>query len=166
MTDTDKKSLYQLLQAEASFMQSGLALIAASRNAENRPSSALVLACRVRDNGKLVTIVVRPSQCAELLRDVRESGAIAFACSQVGTHRSLQIKSGSAKVGAVDASDIGEIVAQTSAFIETVVSFDHLPEAMMRAYAHFDLHDLAVITFSPDQIFTQTPGPGAGVRIA
>lgn len=146
-------------------MQSGLSLIAASRNAANRPSSAVALACRVVDNGQLLRIVVRPSQCPEFLYDIRENAAIAFACSQVDSHRSLQIKSRNAKITAIDSGDIGEVVAQTSAFIETVVSFDHLPEAMLRAYTHFELHDLAAISFSPDEIFTQTPGPGAGARL-
>lgn len=166
MTDSAPPSLPQLIQAEAAFMQSGLSLIAASRNAQNHPSSALVLACRILEQGQQINIVVRPSQCPEFLRDVREQGVVAFACSQVGTHRSLQIKSRRAKVGVIDAGDIGEIVGQTSAFIESVVSFDHIPEAVMRAYTHFELHDLAVISFRPDEIYTQTPGPNAGAKIA
>lgn len=166
MTDAAPNSLYPLLEAETAFMQSGLSLVVASRNAQNRPSSALVLACRVRDKGKLINIIVRPSQCPDLLRDVREYGVIAFGCSQIDTHRSLQIKSRQARVGIVDADDIGAIVAQTSAFIENVVSFDHIPEAVMRSYTHFELHDLAVISFVPEEIFTQTPGPNAGARLA
>ena len=165
MTSCDSHSLSDLLRQEAAFIQSGLALIAGSRSVENRPSSALVLACRVSADGQQLSLVIRPSQCPQFLLDVRETGMVAFACTEVISHRSLQIKGSDAKVVPVSAGDFGEIVAQTSAFVETVVSAEHLSDPMMRAYVHFDLHDLAVVTFTPSEVFNQTPGPVAGVQI-
>lgn len=165
MRPTATQDIAEFLKAETPFMESGLALTAASRNASNRPSTACGLACRVLDNGAQFMVVIRPSQCPNFLSDVREHGVIAVACAQVGSNRSLQIKGRNAKVGAVAAFELGEIVAQTGAFVEAVVSFDHLTDAMMRAYVHFDLQDLAAVKFTPDAIFTQTPGPDAGARI-
>ena len=150
---------------EAEFLMCGLAIGAASRDAANRPSSGRVLALRISPDRRTVTAILVPSRCPELLRDIRASGQIALACCQVGSNRTLQLKGRDARVGAIEPQDFGLIAAQTGRFVEDVMRYDALPEAMVRTYVQCEPHDLAAISFSPYAVFAQTPGPNAGVPL-
>lgn len=152
--------------AEVPFMHSGLAMIVAARDAAMRPASGIALSCRVAPDGRQVSVVVRSSQCETVLRNVRQNGMITFTCTQVGSNRTLQLKGHDARIGAVSGiEDMACIAAQSGAFVESVLRFDHLPEAVMRAYVHCEISDLAVISFTPDAVFSQTPGPNAGAPL-
>ncbi|WP_341676188.1 hypothetical protein [Niveibacterium sp. SC-1] len=151
---------------EVPFLQSGLAMGASSCDAALRPSTGRVLACRISADRRRFTAILCASRCPDLLRDIRATGKLAVISCQVGINRSLQLKGTDAHIGAIEPQDLGLLAAQTSAFAADVVHYDALPEEMIRAYIHFEVHDLVAVSFTPAAVFLQTPGPAAGTLIA
>lgn len=156
----------RLTEDDARFIQSGLSITLGSRSETMQPSIAIGLACRVAPDRRQVSIILRPSQSADLLRDVRQTGLIAVALNQPTTHRTIQLKGSDARVHPIDAASISEVAAQTSAFIEEIVCIGAPPEDMVRAYVQFDLHDIVAISFTLQAVFVSTPGPSAGARLS
>jgi len=156
----------QLTEDDARFVQRGLSITLGSRNEAMLPSIAVGLACRVAADRRQVSIILRPSQSADLLRDVRQTGLIAVALNQPTTHRTIQLKGVDAKVHPIDAGCVAELAAQTSAFVEEIVSVGAPQEEMVRAYVQFELHDVVAVSFSLQAVFVSTPGPAAGTRLS
>lgn len=156
----------RLAEDDARFIQSGQSITLGSCSSTLQPSIAVGLACRVAPDRQQISVMLRPSQSADLLRDVRGSGQIAVTVNQPTTHRTIQLKGHDARVHSIDASCIAEIAAQTSAFAEEIIAIGEPSEDMVRAYVQFELHDVIAISFKLHEVFVSTPGPTAGARLS
>lgn len=163
---SDTANLPRLAEDDARFIQSGQSITLGSCNPALQPSIAVGLACRVAPDRQQISVMLRPSQSADLLRDVRSSGRIAVTVNQPTTHRTIQLKGCDARVHSIDAACIGEVAAQTSAFVEEIIAIGEPPEEMVRAYVQFELHDVIAISFTLQEVFVSTPGPTAGARLS
>ena len=155
----------RLLSAEnLTFIQQGISITAASRDVRLVPSLSRVLSCRVDADGQRLRLALVRSQGLILLRDIAATGAIAAVFSQPSTHRSLQIKGLDACEVAVDAADQDSVRDSQQAFAAEIalLGFD---AAFSTRFYHVAPDDLAVVTFTPAQVFQQTPGPNAGAPL-
>ena len=151
-----------LLDAElVAFMQSGLSIIAASRDAGGAPSVARVHGCRVSADRRQVTIFVARGQAGTLLDDVERCGALAVVFSYPPTHRTIQLKCNSARVRPPAPGETDHVPDYVEAFTAGVLPFGHEPRQMATLFA-FTEGDLVAIDFVPESAFVQTPGPKAG----
>ena len=110
--------------------------------------------------------VIYGSDAAYKAMAAQGSGQIAVTVNQPTTHRTIQLKGHDARVHSIDASCIGEIAAQTSAFVEEIIAIGEPSEDMVRAYVQFELHDVIAISFTLHEVFVSTPGPTAGARLS
>src|SRR5262245_30814926 len=78
----------------AAFIQTGVAIVASSRDARNTPVLMRAFGCRVSPNRQRLTLVFAASQAQPLLDVIRSTGTIAVVFTQPSTHVSLQIKGG------------------------------------------------------------------------
>ena len=145
----------------AAFIQGGVSLVVASRDANNVPTLARALGCRVSPNRQKITFILQGLQAESLIASVRSTGAVAAVFTQPSTHTSLQLKGAEAKSGVVRASDLDVVKRSTEAFIADIVPLGY-SEELMRALLWCDPKDLVSLTFTPVAAFLQTPGPRAG----
>lgn len=147
---------------DETFIQQGISICVASRDVRHVPSISRALACRVNEDGRL-TLILSRSQSAQLIRDLERFAQIAVVFTQPSTHRSLQIKGSDARVASAGPSDRDLVVKTEQAFVAELAKIGFPAESVRPMFACAE-EDLCVVTFTPADIFTQTPGPGAGAR--
>lgn len=145
----------------AAFLQSGIAVHAASVGPGNVAQLARAAGCRIAPDRRSVTVYLVQSQGSELLDQVRASGAIAVVFTKPKSHRTVQLKGGDARVIAPRAEDLADIDRQVGAF-DAELSSIGFPKRFGWVLAGGSPAGLAAITFTPTGAFLQTPGPSAG----
>jgi hypothetical protein len=143
----------------AGFCQRGLSICLASSDRRGEPIAGLGLACR-QDAGRLRILLDRRGH-ERLLRAVAAGAPVAVTFSQPETHRSIQLKAATASPAAFLPTDEPELMRQTAAMREELISVGY-SAAFATIYSAFDRQELAVIVLAPEQAFVQTPGPAAG----
>lgn len=146
------------------FIQKGVSINVASRDVRRVPSLTRALSCRLDDDGGRLRIAVSRSQGRDLLRDIEKSGVIAVVFTEPSTHRTLQIKGIDAGEVTPDAADFESLARTRIAFGAEIgrLGFD---AAFNQRLFHVERDDLAVLAFTPQAVFQQTPGPDAGVLL-
>jgi hypothetical protein len=145
------------------FMQGGVSISVASRDRRFVPSLARSAGCRLSPDHRHVTILLLRSQARQLLRDVADTGAIAVVFSEPSTHRTIQLKGSDARIDTVQPADTAVADGHRTAFADDIIPLGYVRE-LAYAIHGFTPDDLVAVTFTPTDIFQQTPGPGAGVR--
>jgi hypothetical protein len=155
-----------VLDAETSqFLQRRVSIIAASRDAENRPFCARAYGCRAGAGDRTLTVFVQRPQAARLLSDVECNGHIAVVFSRPTTHWALQLKGHDARVGALQPGD-AQLVAEWVGSLVVEVTPLGFTAPFIHAVCATRPDEMAAITFTPSEGFAQTPGPGAGARLS
>jgi hypothetical protein len=154
----------QLDASNADFIQSGLAIDAASFEAGRVPVLARAVACRVAPDRDSVTVFLAASTNRRFLDAVAASGAIAVVFCHPATLQTLQLKGSDAVVAPGSAADEAHVVAAIDAFVDKVVPLG-FAESLARGELHVAPGALRAITFSIAAAFVQTPGPAAGSRM-
>jgi len=147
----------------AAFIQGGVSVIVASRNAELVADVVRGCGCRVSRDRRQVTVLVEPSRAGTLLDDVVANGMVAVVFSQPSTHRTIQLKGSDARIVTVTPADRAVAALHLVAWIEELCSIGYAKEfaGALRGRAE----DLEAIRFTPSAAFQQTPGPGAGQQL-
>jgi hypothetical protein len=154
-----------VLDAEqAAFIQSGVSILVASRDAANVPRHARALGCRVGDDRRKVTVFLAAFQAAGLLAAIRSERVIAVAFNLPSTHRALQLKGGDAVAVPAEPADLACAARYADALVADIGSFGW-SEAFGRTLLWFEPAELTAVTFTPTAAFDQTPGPRAGTRL-
>lgn len=148
----------------AAFIQSGVSVIAASRNGRNETTLTRALGCRVSADRCHVTVFVSATQSGALLADVRANGAVAVVFSQPSTHRTIQLKGTDAAVGELVADD-PHLIADYRRRMVTELRHPGFDEPFTRALLSAVPGDIVAVTFTPSAAFLQTPGPKAGTPL-
>jgi hypothetical protein len=149
----------------AAFMQSGLSIVVASRNADNVPSVARAFACRVAADRRSVTLLLWAPQAGTLLADLRATRAIAAVFSRPSTHRTIQVKGRDAAQAPVADDDRALVAHHTDLLVAGLDPLGFAPR-LIRTYFHCEPDELVAIAFTPSAAFDQTPGPRAGRPLA
>jgi hypothetical protein len=152
-----------LLDAElAAFMQQdGISLTLGSCGADLRPSVGRAAGCKVAPDRGTVHLFVSRVQAAPVLAHVRETGRIAAVFSRPSTHRTLQLKGQDARIEAVAPADLAIVARFRDAFVTELAALGHAEE-LTRTLFSFPDEDLVMLSFTPQEAYSQTPGPNAG----
>jgi hypothetical protein len=154
-----------VLDAEhAAFIQGGVSVVVAARDARLVPRVCRAIGCRVSADRRRVTVYLTAFQAASVLAAIRAEGAIAVAFNQPSTHRAYQLKGADASVVALDRVDVEQARRYVDAFCTDIALLGYAA-AYGRALLWFDPAELTGVAFTPNAAFTQTPGPRAGERI-
>ena len=145
----------------AAFIQTGISIIAASRDDALVPSVARASGCRVSADRRAVSVFLASSQAVQLIADVRRCAKVAVVFSRPSTHRTLQLKADDARVRAATPEDAGIVTRYVDAFGREIGLLGHTDE-QARAMLEIRADDLVAIDFTPSAAFEQTPGPKAG----
>lgn len=160
-----KTGVAALLSADnLAFIQKGISISVASRDVRHVPSLSRALACRVSDDGSRLRLVLARSHSHDLLRDLEKSRAIAVVFTEPSTHRTLQIKGSDATLESPTPVDLAIIASSREAFGADILPLGFSREFTERLFA-IEPADAVVVTFTPQTVFQQTPGPQAGAPL-
>ena len=149
----------------ADFIQCGVAAAISACDAGLRPSMARVVGTRVAEAGQRITVLLCREGNAALLRDAQPGKKLAAVFCLPENERAIQIKGTVLAVEAPHEDDWARIVEHCVHFADQIE-----PKGYERAFSDFyhaaDRDDLLALSFAPEAVFEQTPGPQAGRCVA
>ena len=146
------------------FMQGGISMHAASRDAGNVPNLSRGLAVRVSKDRTRVTVFLLASHSAAMLADFRDNGAIALVVTLPSSHRTVQLKGCDAAIEPLQADDHLLIARTREAFVQELTRLGYavaIPEGLLTGARG----DVVAVGFTVTSAFIQTPGPAAGMPL-
>jgi hypothetical protein len=151
-------------EENAAFIQGGVSIIAASRDAANRPAVVRALGCRVSPDRRRIAVFIARSQGAELLEDVGATGEIAVVFVLPSTHRAIQLKGSDARLEPLATGDLESMARLVETFAADLAALGYTT-AFVRALLACEPGDAVAIAFTPTAAFSQTPGARAGAPL-
>lgn len=89
---------------------------------------------------------------------------MAVTLTATRDHTSFQVKGSAARLGPMGNDDLPEIDRQQALFRDGLSELGY-SAAQGAGYSVYETSNLISIEFAPEQVFRQTPGPGAGQEI-
>jgi hypothetical protein len=147
--------------AHAEFIQGGVSVIVATRDAGLVADAIRGCGCRVSRDRRLVTVLVDRVRADTLVANVAANGQIAVVFSQPSTHRTIQLKGTDASVVRPKPSDRALAAVHREQWIDELDRIGYSREFSGAFWGRLP-ETLVAITFTPSAAFQQTPGPAAG----
>ncbi len=144
-----------------SFLESGLSMLVATRDARLSPDATRAVGARVEKGGAELTVFLPSATCAEALANLSDNGRIAVCFSRAADHRSVQVKGHALEVREAAAHERGRVEGYLGALAEAW-GFVGLPASATLRLAHWPCH---AVRFRVESLFVQTPGPDAGAPL-
>lgn len=145
------------------FLQGGVAVTLGARSANGRPIVGGGVACRVVAMSG-VRVLLSESANSDFIEAVKHGSAVAVTFSRARDHRSMQLKAMRASFHEAAPDDFVEAERQCALLADELVELGYT-RLQANAYAQCGTRDLVSLEFSPERLFTQTPGPGAGAEL-
>lgn len=145
----------------ATFLESGISINIATRDAERVPHGTRVWSVLVEADRVHVTAYLHEDAAPRLLRDLEAHPEVALAFSRPSDHRSCQLKGIFLGSRAARPRERNLVAAQVEGFLTELEGIG-IPRA---ATARWKSWPCVVLRIRVDELFTQTPGPGAGERM-
>lgn len=141
------------------FMQIG------TRDEALRPAHAFVVGAVVHDDRRTVTVFVSTTRSERVLRDLTQNGRIALGAS-LPSHEAYQVKGRYVSSRPTDDAERARQEAYRAALLSATLQAGY-PEAIARPLTLGLAYTPSVaITFLAEEVYLQTPGPGAGTRMS
>lgn len=135
-----------------------------SRDAGLRPAHTPAVGAVVHDDRRTVTFFVPESRSAPLLRNLQENGRVAFEFGWA-SHEAYQLKGTYLSSRPTTDEDVARQEAYRTKLLAALRQV--YPEEIARPLALGYAYKPGVaVTFRVEEVFLQTPGPGAGTRMA
>lgn len=143
----------------AEFVCSGVAIVVATRDGDLRPEIGRGWAPRV--DGARVALCIASRAGSAMRANLEANGAIAVTCSRPTTYRTIQLKGTAVEVGDPEPADEQRVAEHVEAFMAEAQTLGVPPEFRETSVAG----RLIAVTFAVEELYDQTPGPGAGARL-
>jgi hypothetical protein len=142
-------------------LSSGVDAIIATRDAALVPECTVGMGLRVHRDRWNITVFLAKTLAETTLRNLADNGQIAVTFCRPIDHNSVQLKGRCTGVRDSGPADREVQEVYRGAFAEQLAAFG-LPRAVTRRFAWWPS---VAIDIEVDEVFGQTPGPGAGERI-
>jgi hypothetical protein len=144
------------------FLESGVSVHVATRDATLRPDSTRAVGSRVDGAAEMVTVFLPVATAAGALANLRDNGRLAVTFSRPIDHATWQLKGALCDLARAGTSDLDHIRRYRDA-LACELALVGVPPALTRRVAHWPCH---AVRFRVEEVYVQTPGPNAGGRIA
>ena len=139
---------------------------AGTRDANLVPAGHRVPGWHVDQSGRMLTVFMADDASApRLLEALRDNGRIALTFEEIGTHETYQVKGRYLSHRPVRREEIELAEATRERFARSLRSLYNDEQMTALMTASIPQAGLAV-EVGVDEVFIQTPGPGAGARVA
>lgn len=134
-----------------------------TRDARLVPYGYRVSGWVVSPDARTVTVLVPAADTERFVASLQDNGQVALTVEEYPAHEAYQLKGRYRAHRGVDAADLSAAEQMRQRFVRSLRQF-YPPDAepMMRAFTQ--VPSLAV-EFEVQDVFVQTPGPGAGARL-
>jgi hypothetical protein len=147
------------------FLESGCAVIVGSVGADGEPRANRGWGITVlpdADDTKLRVRVLVDASDPVVRENLERHGAIAVTAGNVRTLRSTQLKGHARAIEPATAADRDRAARYVAAFVGDVVETDRTPRELIERMVPADF---VACVMEVDELYDQTPGPGAGARL-
>ncbi|WP_242356963.1 MULTISPECIES: pyridoxamine 5'-phosphate oxidase family protein [Anaeromyxobacter] len=145
----------------AGFLESGVSVLVATRDARLSPDALRAMGVRVERGGAELTVFLPAATSREALANLRDNGRIAVCFSRAADHRSVQVKGRAVEVGEAGADERERVERYLDALADAWGVIGIPARATLRL-AHWPCHAVRVRV---EGVFVQTPGPDAGAPL-
>jgi len=136
-----------------------------TRDEALRPAHTMVVGALVHDDRRTVTVFVPAARSERVLRDLTENGRIAVGVALV-SHEAYQLKGTYVSSRPTNDTERACQEARRAALLASALEFG-FPATIARPLTMGLAYTPGVaITFRAEEVFLQTPGPGAGTRLS
>lgn len=142
-------------------MQGGLSLLVACCDAQGRPLATRGVGMRVWPSEDRITLFLAQSCAEPVASSLRERPRIAFVTSRPHDYRTVQLKGTALAVREAAPEDRALVDAFVRTFAELVDGLG-VPREIALRVNHWPC---LAIDIAIEQVFVQTPGPGAGSAV-
>ena len=146
----------------ASFIESGVTILVGSRDQRLVPECMRALGVRVEPGREELTLFLPAATSAVTVANLLDNGRVAACFTRTEDHRSIQVKGSLVRLADADESDRAAVSAYRPALARNL-GFVGLPARTTFRLAHWPCH---AVRMRVESVFVQTPGPGAGDRLA
>lgn len=153
-----------LLTADlVAFVQSGVTVSLGGQDVRGWPLVGFGIGCRVLAGNRLRVLCGKSGNRA-LLDALAAEGPLAVTFTAARDHRACQVKSCEVQILPSISDDLPEMDRQTSIQYSELIALG-IPPNVVRDFVTFDPDDLVALEFVAEQLYSQTPGPGAGAEL-
>ncbi len=136
-----------------------------SRDDALRPAHTMAVGAVVHDDRQTVTVFVPAARSERILRDLTGNGRIAVGAA-LASHEAYQLKGTYVSSRPTDDADRARQEIYRAALLQSALEAGY-PEALARRFClGFAYAPGVAITFRAEEVFLQTPGPGAGTLLS
>jgi len=144
-------------------LQGAALMFVGTRDAGLRATHTAAVGAVVHDDRRTVTFFVPEGCAARLESDLQDNGRVSFDFGWV-SHEAYQLKGTYLSSSPTTDDDVARQEAYRARLVAALRQV--YPEDISRPYAlGFAYRPGVAITFRVEQVFLQTPGPGAGTRM-
>jgi pyridoxamine 5'-phosphate oxidase-like protein len=144
------------------FLEGPLSVLAGTRDSRLLPEITRAWGPRVSEDGQRVSLCVPLATSRKTLDNLEANGQIAVTFSLPTNYQTVQLKGRHATAAEPDRADLAAVERHREAFAAVNES---LGQSRVEAFWLAETETSAAlvkIVFAPEQVFDQTPGPGAG----
>lgn len=146
----------------AAFLESGLAMVVATRDGDLRPDGTSAWAVRVHEDGIHLTLFLYEEAAERAMRNLKEHPQIAIDLDHPSTHRACQLKGEVVASRPARDDERPEIERQLEA-LSAILDTIGIPPAAFSGWLNWPCVAFEVRATA---LFEQTPGPGTGGPLA
>lgn len=146
----------------AETFEGGVSILVGTRDSARVPEGALGVGAIVHPDRRRITILLPTEPNARAIANVRETGIIAVAFSNSIDHQTTQVKGRVLEVRAGTEEEHEVCIRYRVALAERLAIVGQL-RSVVRGVV---VWPATAVTFEVEDLFQQTPGPGAGERLS
>ena len=146
------------------FLEGPVSVLVGTRDSRLVPEITRAWGPRVFEDRQRVSLCVPLATSRKTLDNLEGNGEIAVTFSLPTNYRTFQLKGRHAKAAEPDSMDLAVVARHRDAFAAVNEPLGQ-PRQQVEAFWRAEIETSAVlvkILFVPEQVFDQTPGPGAG----
>jgi len=143
------------------FLAQGVSLLVGTCDASRTPHSLRATGMRIHDDRRHATVYLPAVTSRNTVTDVAVNPRVAVLASLPLDHRSLQLKGAVTRVGTAP-GEAQPFIEEYLAGFGRVLEVVGMPYEVITNLSHWPS---VALEFSVDELYVQTPGPGAGARL-
>ncbi|MCH8182260.1 MAG: hypothetical protein IID55_03660 [Proteobacteria bacterium] len=132
-----------------------------SRNVKLRPAYSWAFGATVNADEGTITFYLPNVEGAETLGNFEDNGMVAFTVGDPATNETYQFKGPSLSIRPSEDKDTAIQDIHRSKLISHLGPLGY-PDAILTG---FTIYPSTAVTFKVEDVFVQTPGPGAGAKL-
>jgi hypothetical protein len=136
-----------------------------SRDEALRPTHTIAVGSVVHEDRRTVTVFVPAARSERVLRDLRANGRIAVGIA-LASHESYQLKGTYLSSRPTEAAERTRQEAHRLAMLASLLAAGYPPAIARPLVLGLAYTPGVAITFRTEEVYLQTPGPGAGTLLA